>query len=80
MIKKIKLKPEEVEHMKTFINAIQNAQAGFREASGNIKIARDKLWDELKKLYPELVDKNPSFDQENMILRYNYFDESTYSV
>ena len=68
--KVIKLKPKEIEHIKTFADDHRSAEIGFREACRFKKLTSDVLWGALKDLYPEAMEKKTIFDDEENILRY----------
>ena len=66
----IKLTPDEVKLLNSSVSECKDGDIAFNAASNKIRKARDILWEQLGKIYPDAMDKNTKFDHEKMELIY----------
>ena len=72
-MKTIKIKPEHKTVVKSFNEKLESAQAGFREASKNLKNAHKYFWETIYELYPEAAKGEKGFfDHEKMVINVFY--------
>jgi len=68
--KVIKLTEAEIKLIKPTVEDHQVAQAAFRHAAWLIKKHHTSLWEQLGKLYPDVVGKDAKFDHDTFEIAY----------
>ena len=65
-----KLMENNKKHIVTFTERCDIANEAFMMASANLKEAREILWEELAKMWPECKDKRSSFNNKTFEITY----------